>query len=433
MTETTPASVPRMQKIAVIGLGFVGLPLALLIAKKGFSVIGIDVDHNKVKHLNKHVSYIPDISNQEIKEAAESGRFSAVDSYPFANQADVVIICVPTPLSEDHTPDLHYLHEVGHSLVPYLKQGQLVILESSTYPGTTRKELQPILEKSGLKAGTGFFLAYSPERIDPGNKHIPVEAIPKVISGITEQCKKQIFQLYSLIYQQVIPVSSTEAAEMTKLLENTFRFVNISFINEMAILCDQFQLDVWEIIKASDSKPYGFMAFYPGPGIGGHCIPVDPLYLQWIAQQMGASSLFIELADQVNHIIIDYITRKLTALFVEKKAHILIYGAAYKKDINDVRESSIFSIIRNLTKANYQVSYHDPYIPEMTVEGAKMSSIPLTEENLGQADCVLILTDHTQIPIQFILDHAKLVYDTRNITAGLSGNAKIIRLGGGDE
>ncbi|MCL6572913.1 MAG: nucleotide sugar dehydrogenase, partial [Bacillus sp. (in: Bacteria)] len=346
---------------------------------------------------------------------------------------DALIICVPTPLTSSHTPELRYLTSVGTALVPHLKKGQLVILESSTYPGTTRNELLPILEQSGLTVGVDFFLAYSPERIDPGNKQIKIETIPKVISGISERCQEKIYNLYSQIYDQVVEVSSPEVAELTKLLENTFRFINISFINEMAILCDELQLDVWEVIKAANTKPYGFTAFYPGPGIGGHCIPVDPLYLQWVARQHGTNSQFIELSNQQNQTIIQYIVDKIEAIFPEKEARILIYGAAYKKDINDARESSIFPIIQRLIAANFQVVYHDPFIPEITVNGVKMQSVPLSEEQLTWSDCVLLLTDHSQIPLQKIIDHAQLVYDTRNMTAGLSGKATIIRMGGGSE
>ncbi|MBT2726219.1 nucleotide sugar dehydrogenase [Bacillus sp. ISL-75] len=431
MSEITIPADSSFKKIGVIGLGYVGLPLALLFAKKGFDVIGIDVDQRKVNSLKQHTSYIPDISNDEIKQAITSGKFTADASYQSANRVDVIIICVPTPLTSSHSPDLSYLIKVGNSLVPQLKQGQLVILESSTYPGTTRNELLPILEKSGLKTGVDFFLAYSPERIDPGNKHFTVEAVPKVISGISSCCKEQIYQLYSQIYQQVVAVSSPEAAELTKLLENTFRFINISFINEMAILCDKLHLDVWEVIDAANTKPYGFTAFYPGPGIGGHCIPVDPLYLQWVAQQNGTNSQFIELSHQLNQNIINYIVDQIMKLFPEKNAYILIYGAAYKKNINDARESSIFPIIERLMGERFRVDYHDPFIPEITVNGMKMQSVELTEEQLSKADCVLLLTDHTDVPLQKIADHAKLVYDTRNMTEGLSGNAKFIRMGGG--
>ncbi|MGG1484196.1 nucleotide sugar dehydrogenase [Peribacillus castrilensis] len=433
MSEKINHNNAHFKKVGVIGLGYVGLPLALLFVKKGFEVIGIDVNQSKIESLKQNTSYIPDVSVDQIKDAASSGKFTVSSNYQSAEMVDVIIICVPTPLTSFHEPDLSYLVDVGNSLVPHLQKGQLVILESSTYPGTTRKELLPILEKSELQVGTDLFLAYSPERIDPGNKLITVEEIPKVISGVTNQCSEQIFQLYSQVYNQVVIVSSTEAAELTKLLENTFRFINISFINEFAILCDKLNLNVWEIIQAANTKPYGFTSFFPGPGIGGHCIPVDPLYLLWVAKQSGTNSQFIEISNKLNHDIIQYIADQIETISSDKNPRILIYGAAYKKDINDARESSIFPIIQRLDNSHFHVSYHDPFIPEITVNGKKMQSIPLTEEQLQLADCILILTDHSQIPIQKIIDHAKLVYDTRNITEGLTGNAKVIRLGGGSQ
>lgn len=429
MSDKTRHKNVQAKKIGVIGLGYVGLPLALLFVKKGFEVIGIDVDKRKVEAIHLHTSYIPDIMDDEIKAAVQSGLFTASSNYEMVKTLDVIIICVPTPLTSSHSPDLSYLINVGESLVPYLKSGQLLILESSTYPGTTRKELLPLLEKSGLQVGEGFFLAYSPERIDPGNKRLLVEEIPKVISGITDKCKEEIYQLYSLVYHQVVVVSLPEAAELTKLLENTYRFVNISFINEFAMLCEKLNLDVWEIIQAANTKPYGFTAFYPGPGIGGHCIPVDPFYLQWVAQKNGTTSQFIEISNRLNQAIIEHIIEQIKTIGMKR---ILIYGAAYKKDINDARESSIFPIIEKLTSAGFDISYHDPFIPQITVNGVKLQSVALTDKRIKQADCILLLTDHTDMPVQQILDSAKLVYDTRNCTQGLSGNAKVIRLGGGN-
>lgn len=431
MSDKIKQDFSHYKRIGVIGLGYVGLPLALLFAKKGFDVTGIDVDQHKVESLKQKVSYIPDISDEEIQEAVGAGSFTVSSRYQSAENLDAIIICVPTPLTASHTPDLSYLLDVGKSLGPHLQKGQLIILESSTYPGTTRNDLLPILAKNGFQVGTDFFLAYSPERIDPGNKQITIEAIPKVVSGITDHCKEQIYQLYRQVYSQVVPVSSPEAAELTKLLENTFRFINISFINEFAMLCDKLNLNVWEIIQAANTKPYGFTPFYPGPGIGGHCIPVDPLYLQWAAKQNGTNSQFIELSNQLNQDIVQYIVGQIESILSNNNSRILIYGAAYKKDINDPRESSIFSIIQKLNQSNFHVSYHDPFIQAISVDGKKMQSVPLTKEKIQQADCILILTDHSQIPIQKIIDNAKLVYDTRNITEGLSGNAKVIRFGGG--
>lgn len=431
MLDTIKHNNAHLMKVGIIGLGYVGLPLALLFVKKGFDVIGIDIDQHKVESLEQNTSYIPDISDEEIKEASSSGKFTVSSSYLCVEMLDVIIICVPTPLTSSNTPDLNFLLDAGKSLVPHLKKGQLVILESSTYPGTTKNELLPVLEKNGFHVGTDFFLAYSPERIDPGNNLFMVDEIPKVISGVTDQCKEQIYHLYSQVYRQVFVVSSPEAAELTKLLENTFRFINISFINEMAMLCDELNLNVWEIIQAANTKPFGFTAFYPGPGIGGHCIPVDPLYLQWVAKNHGTLSQFVELSNRINQDIIHYIVDQVEAISSKENPRILIYGAAYKKDTNDPRESSIFTIIQRLKNSSFQVTYHDPFIPEITVNGVKMKSVAFTDKQIHQADCILILTDHSEIPIQKILEHAKLVYDTRNITEGLSGNAKVIRLGGG--
>lgn len=421
------------KKVGIIGLGYVGLPLALLFVSKNFEVIGIDANQSKVDSLNNCTSYIPDIKDSDLKNAVKSGKLCVSTDYKKIEDADVIIICVPTPLNSNHTPDLQYLISVGNQLYSHLKQGQLVILESSTYPGTTKNVLLPILEKSNLVVGKEFYLGYSPERIDPGNESLPVSKIPKVVSGITELCKDRVSEIYSEIFENIVLVSSTEAAELTKLLENTYRFINISFINELAILCDKLSLNVWEIIRAADSKPYGFSPFYPGPGIGGHCIPVDPLYLQWVAKQYGQDSEFITISDQLNHKIIQYIAQSIKDLLPKENASVLIYGAAYKKNINDARESSIFPLIKYFESWGISVSYHDPFVPAIVAENKKYQSMPLTKELLSNSDCVLLLTDHSEIPLEKIMNYATLIYDTRNITEGKSGKAKIIRLGGGSK
>jgi len=422
--------------IGVIGLGFVGLPLALLFADKGFPVTGIDLDRNKIQMLNNGKSYIPDIKDEKIEETINKGLFRTTDDYEIVREIDVIIICVPTPLTPFHTPDLTYLKQVANELFPRLKSRQLIILESSTYPGTTKEVLLPILEKSALNIGQNLFLAYSPERIDPGNQQFTVENIPKVVSGVTENCKQRIEQLYSRVFKKVIAVSSTEVAELTKLLENSFRFINISFMNEFAMMCDTLHVDAWEAIHAASTKPYGYSPFYPGPGIGGHCIPVDPLYLYWKAAQYGTDSKFIQISQDVNQTITDYVVDQIYKLIsstnAENKGNILICGITYKKDINDVRESPVFPIIRRFNQLGYSVSYHDPHVPELVLDQQRLSSIPLSNENLQEADCVVILTDHSSLPISTILDHAKLVYDTRNITSGLSSKARVVRLGGGN-
>lgn len=332
------------EKVGIIGLGFVGLPLAFAFIRKGFRVIGIDLDESKTMKLNKGKSYIQDIKDDEIQIAIYSGTLIVSNNYSDLREADSIIICVPTPLTPRHTPDLSYLTDTCNRLFPLLEKGQLIILESSTYPGTTVEVVKPILENSGLKVGEHIFLAYSPERIDPGNK-LSIKQIPKVVSGVTEQCLSKVSQLYEQVFDRIVPVSTTQAAETTKLLENTFRLINISFINEFAQICDRMDVDIWEVIDAASTKPYGFTAFYPGPGVGGHCIPVDPLYLQWKAKAHGIESQFITLSHEVNEAMPSYILEQIRARFLPMKSlsemHIFVYGVAYKKDTPDARESQI--------------------------------------------------------------------------------------------
>jgi UDP-N-acetyl-D-glucosamine dehydrogenase len=426
-------AIKPINTIALIGLGFVGLPLALHFIEKGFSVIGIDIDQKKVDQLKKGVSYISGITNADLLEAQETKRFSVSTDYNNIKSVNTIIICVPTPITPYNTPDLRYLQDVGTALSGHIKKGQLIILESSTYPGTTKEILQSILEKSGLKAGEDFFLAYSPERIDPGNKNYDLQDIPKIISGLTLNCLNEITSIYSQVFKKIIPVSSLEVAELTKLLENSYRFINISFINEMAILCDEINIDIWEVIEAASTKPYGFQPFYPGPGIGGHCIPIDPLYLAWKVEQFGLKSSYIQLADQINKIMPQYIFEQLIKHFVDgSKQKILVCGLCYKKDIADIRQSPPLEIFKLLIDKGYQVNYYDPFIPEVSIDGNAFKSIDLTNEEIATFDYVLILTDHTKIPIQRLLNHAKIIYDTRNLTNGLSGNAKVLKLGGGE-
>ncbi|MFC5701172.1 nucleotide sugar dehydrogenase [Cohnella faecalis] len=422
-------------RVGVIGLGYVGLPLAVMLAEKGFEVTGIDLDRRKLASLEKGISYIKDISDVRIKEIASANKFKGVADYDALKQVEAIVICVPTPLTESGTPDLGYVQDAGEQIKRRLQKDQVVVLESTTYPGTTREVLLPILEQSGLKAGIDFYLAYSPERIDPGNRSHAVDEIPKILSGVTEVCKEKAFELYSRIYQKVVPVSSTEVAEMAKILENSYRFINISFINELAILCDYLHLDLWEAIQAASTKPYGFHAFYPGPGIGGHCIPVDPLYLQWKAKQSDLNSKFIELADQMNHDMVNYIVDRTEQLlrFVKplKLARIIVYGITYKSDIADTRDSAAIPIIRKLKKAGADVVYHDPYIPSITIEHESISSVPLTDQELASADVLILLTNHSDLPAQRILDHASLVFDTRHALYGQQGKAKVYQLGEG--
>jgi len=419
--------------VTIIGLGFVGLPLAIKLVEKNLNVIGIDVDKRKISQLLNGESYIPDISSSQLQGAFKSKQFSVSSDYRNITTTNAVIICVPTPLTTHQTPDLSYVTAAANSITPYLQENQLVVLESSTYPGTTREVRLPILENSGKKVGENIYLGYSPERIDPGNQTIPIDEVPKIISGITSGCLEKMLDLYKMIYINVVPVSSTETAEITKLLENTYRFINISFINEFATICDSLGVDVWEVIDAAKTKPYGFTAFYPGPGIGGHCIPVDPFYLQWKISNYEMSSLFITAASTINKTILQHIIAKIKEILQKpmNESSILLYGMTYKKDISDIRDSQSVELFKCLLDINRSVLYHDPYVSTIKIDSKIFNSTPLTQETLGQVDCVVILTDHSEIPLDTILEHSFLVFDTRNVVKDQKGNATIIKLGGG--
>jgi UDP-N-acetyl-D-glucosamine dehydrogenase len=422
--------------VGIVGLGFVGLPLALVFIRKGFMVIGVDVEEGKIAALNKGKSYLPDVTDEAVRTSMAQKKLTATTDYSKLIEAEAIILCVPTPLTSSHIPDLSYLEQVGFALSKQLQRDQLIVLESSTYPGTTREILKPLLEKDGMKIGEDIYLAYSPERIDPGRSDHTLETIPKVISGVSKRCTERILELYSTVFAEVVPVSSPEAAEMTKLLENSYRFINISFINEFAMICDKMHIDVWEVIEAAKSKPYGFMAFYPGPGIGGHCIPVDPLYLQWSANIHGSNSRFIDDSHSVNLSMPRYIVDRIkVCLGVTALAGmaVLVIGVSYKPNINDIRESRALNLMNLLIQEGVQLSYYDPFVSEVTVNGSLLKSRELNEQYLSESDCVVIVTDHAKLPVQFILDHANLVYDTRNITSGRSGKARIARLGTGME
>lgn len=431
----------RQAKVAIIGLGYVGLPLALLYSERNISVTGFDIDQRKVSALNSGGSYIFRITAPEIQQARKQG-FSATADYSQLEGMDAIIICVPTPLNEYHEPDLSYITGTAGSIAPHLQPGQLVILESTTYPGTTEEVLIPILEKGnkqGLKASRGaetngksFFVAFSPEREDPGNQTVARRDIPKVIGGLDEQASELAGGLYGAIFNRTVRVSSPAAAEMTKLLENIYRCVNIALVNELKLLSLRMGLDIWEVIEAAATKPFGFHPFYPGPGLGGHCIPVDPFYLSWKAKEWDFRTRFIELAGEINtnmpYHVLDSVVR---ALNQHRKAlngsKVLVLGVAYKKDIDDLRESPALTIIELLQKEGAKVSYNDPYFPEVG-RGRKydlqMKCAPL--ENLGQYDCVLIVTDHSDYDYQRIVRESELVVDTRNATRGIS-SAKIVR------
>jgi UDP-N-acetyl-D-glucosamine dehydrogenase len=428
-------------RVGIIGLGYVGLPLALLYSEQKFRVTGFDIDARKVDTLAKGGSYIYRIAAEEVQAAKTSG-FEATADFSQLTAMDAIIICVPTPLNEYHEPDLSYITDTTHSIAPHLRAGQLVVLESTTYPGTTEEVMIPILEKenkSGLKAarneaftGKEFFVAFSPEREDPGNTTVARRDIPKVVGGLNRQASELAGALYGSIFNRTVPVSSPAVAEMTKLLENIYRCVNIALVNELKLLCLRMGIDIWEVIEAASTKPFGFHPFYPGPGLGGHCIPVDPFYLSWKAKEWDFRTRFIELAGEINTNMPYHVLASVaSALNRHKKAlngsRVLVLGVAYKKDIDDLRESPSLTIIELLQKDGAQVSYHDPYFPFIG-KGRKYDLQMKCAElkDLGQYDCVLIVTDHSDYDFPSIVDEAKLVVDTRNATRGIE-NAKIVR------
>jgi UDP-N-acetyl-D-glucosamine dehydrogenase len=434
MTDLKSRIDARKARVGIIGLGYVGLPLALLYSEQKFPVTGFDIDQKKVDTLAQGGSYIFRISPEEIQAAKSSG-FNATSDYAQITEMDAVIICVPTPLNEYHEPDLSYITNTTHAVAPYLRAGQIVILESTTYPGTTEEVMVPILEKenrAGLKASrTGaasdqeFWVAFSPEREDPGNTSVARHDIPKVIGGLDKQASEIAAALYGSIFRRTVPVSSPAAAEMTKLLENIYRCVNIALVNELKMLCLRMNLNIWEIIDAAATKPFGFHPFYPGPGLGGHCIPVDPFYLSWKAKEFDFHTRFIELAGEVNLAMpYNVISATISALNRQKKAingsKVMVLGVAYKRDIDDLRESPALTIIELLQKEGAAVSYHDPYFP--FVGRGRKYDLQMTRsslDNLGQYDCVLIVTDHTDYDYKKIVNESQLVVDSRYATRGI--------------
>ncbi|MEK3883088.1 nucleotide sugar dehydrogenase [Paenibacillus sp. PL2-23] len=437
MNEQQDGLIPdgqHVKTVAILGLGYVGLPLALLFISRGFRVLGIDPDMGKIQKLQRGISYIHEISNTSIQEAMGTERFLPTSQHGAIQAAEAIIICVPTPLTTYGTPDLSYLTIAATQISHRLQRGQLVVLESSTYPGTTREVLLPLLERSGLKAGDGFYLAYSPERVDPGNRHFPLERIPKIVSGTTSDCLDRVQSLYGEVFPSVHPVSSTDAAEMAKILENAYRLVNISFINEMAMLSDELNLDIWEVIDAAGTKPFGFMPFYPGPGIGGHCIPVDPSYLLWKVKQHGLTSEFISMSNAVNHRMPLYIVQQLKKAMAQgslSDRNVLVYGAAYKPDIADCRESASLDLMKLLQLEGANVFYHDPYIPQLKLGEDQLASVELTPERVAGMDVVIIATHHSALPLDMLAAHAPFIYDTRNVTRHLAGHGNWMRLGAG--
>ncbi len=406
-----------LYRLGVIGLGYVGLPLAALFAKVGHQVHGIDIDAHKISLLRSHVSYLSDMTDADIRELFETGRFHAESSFEAASQVDVIVLCVPTPLDQNGSPDLTFLLGAVHSIVPHLRQGQLIVLESSTYPGTCEELVKPILESTGKVVGRDLHFAYSPERIDPGSGW-ELHRIPKVIGGFTPACAEFAKRLYDTAFDETVVVSSLKTAEMTKLLENSQRFVNISLMNSMLKVARELNVSLWEAIRAASTKPFGFTPYYPGPGIGGHCIPVDPLYLLWKAREHGYELPFIELSRQTNEEMPHYTVERLReALGSEslEQATVLVIGVTYKKDVNDLRESAALKVISILRKVGADVSFYDPYIQEVSLGGYAIPFVPLTAEHVKAFDCVVILTDHSNVPYEWIAEHASVLLDTRHV------------------
>ncbi|HSD32966.1 MAG TPA: nucleotide sugar dehydrogenase [Gemmatimonadales bacterium] len=409
----------RSALFGIVGLGYVGLPLAMELVRAGYRVLGFDISQRVVDNLNAGRSHVQDVPSSEIAAAVKDKKFSATNDLSRLAEPDAISIAVPTPLSKTKDPDVSYVIAATDSIKKTLRRGQLVILESTTYPGTTRELMLPALESTGLKVGEDFFLAFSPERVDPGNPKYGTRNTPKVVGGITPNCLEVTMALYQPSIERLVPVSSTEAAELVKILENTFRSVNIGLVNEMAIVCDKLGVDVWEVIDAAATKPFGFMKFTPGPGVGGHCIPLDPHYLAWKMRTLNYRTRFIELAGEINAEMPEYwVARVADRLNDQGKAvrrsKVLVVGVAYKKDIDDIRESPALDVIRLLEQRGAVVSFHDPHVARLQEDGVELTSVPLSAETLRAADCVVIVTDHSSIDYGLIAREAKLVVDTRH-------------------
>jgi UDP-N-acetyl-D-glucosamine dehydrogenase len=417
--------------VGIVGLGYVGLPLAVEFAKAGFHVTGIDLQQSRVDRLMMGESYIQDVAGGEVAQLVKEGRLDATTDFSVVRDLDTVNICVPTPLRKTKDPDMSYIVSASDAIAKYFHPGLLVILESTTYPGTTDELLLPTFEKSGLKVGEDFFLCFSPERVDPGNPVYQTLNTPKVVGGITPACTEMGTLFFSQALQKVVPVSNTRVAEMVKLLENTFRMINIGLVNEMAVMCDGMGINVWEVIDAAATKPFGFMPFYPGPGLGGHCIPIDPFYLSWKTKQSGIEARFIELAGYINGNMPHFVVGKVQSALnnhgkAVKGSRVHIAGVAYKRNIDDMRESPALDVILLLKKLGAEVSYSDPYVPALKLEGIDLKSQE-AQASARQADCVVIITDHSDFDYQGLLESAKLIVDTRNALRGIESE-KIVRL-----
>ncbi len=412
----------RTAVVGIVGLGYVGLPLAMEMAEAGYTVLGFDISKRVVDKLNGGESHVQDVPSSRLGQFIKSGKFSATTDLGRMKEPDCIVIAVPTPLSKTRDPDVSYIVAATESVARALRTGQLIVLESTTYPGTTRELMLPALEKGGLKVGKDFFLAFSPERVDPGNPKYGTRNTPKVVGGITPDCTEVTTAIYAPAIERLVPVSSPEAAELVKLLENTFRSVNIGLVNEMAIVCDKLGVDVWEVIEAASTKPFGFMKFTPGPGVGGHCIPLDPHYLAWKMRTLNYRTRFIELAGEINAEMPEYWVARVTTVLNDaaksvRGSVVLILGVAYKKDIDDVRESPALDIIRLLEQAGASVQFHDPYIGELHEDGIALKSTPLSAETLRKADCVVLVTDHTNFDYAMIAREARAIVDTRHAIA----------------
>jgi len=426
----------KTAKVGVLGLGYVGLPLVREFTSGGLKVTGFDIDEKKVNILNSGKSIIKHIPHAQVRKMVKSGLFRATTNMADLKKVDAILVCVPTPLTENREPDMRYVIGSSETIAKYLRKGQLIVFESTTYPGTTRELCAPILEKSGLKAGKDFHLAYSPEREDPGNKNFTTKTIAKVVGGLTKKCRDITCSLYETAIDKTVPVSSLEAAEAAKILENIYRCINIAMVNELKMVFDRMDIDVWEVIRAASTKPFGFTPFYPGPGLGGHCIPIDPFYLTWKARQYGMPTRFIELAGEINTNMPHYVVQKTMEALNEKKkslkgSKVLVLGLAYKKDIDDLRESPSIELIELLQEKGAKVDYNDPYIPKthrQRKHDLQMKSVKLTAKKIAGYDAVVIATDHSDYDYKSIVKNAKLVIDTRNATASVrSGRGKIVK------
>jgi len=418
--------------VCVVGLGYVGFPLALEFARESVSVTGIEIDKDRLNSITQRKSYISDITDAQLKSIFVSGYFRASGSFEAVREADVIFICVPTPLKGKNLPDISFIKSAVRSVALHIKKGALVILESTTYPGTTEEEIKPIFTSRGLKHGKDFYLAFSPERIDPGNKKYPVHKIPKVVGGLDPEATRLAALVYGLIIKKIVPVSSARTAEAVKLLENTFRLINIGLIDEMAMMAHKMKIDIWEVVQAASSKPFGFMPFFPGPGVGGHCIPKDPLYLHWKAKSFGFYSRFIQLASDVISRMPEYVVQRLNDSLagLGKKlagSRILVVGVTYKKDVKDLRKSPGLDLIASLRKHGARVYYSDPLIPFLKIKDINLKSVPLKESNIRKFDCLLIAADHSNLDYGYLRKHAKLIFDSRNVYKGRN-KEKVIRL-----